>query len=63
MQKVKAYLLPCCKQRLLEQENCGTALISVEILQKVLEDSEMGEREQEAMELELKARRNRGEEN
>ena len=50
VKKVKVDLLPCCKQRLLEQENWGTALNSVDILQKVLEDSEMGEWEQEAME-------------
>ena len=39
-------LLPCCKKRLLEQENCGMARNSVDMLQKVLEDSEMGAQEQ-----------------
>ena len=43
-------LLPCCKLRLLEQESCGTAPNSVDILQKVLEDSEAGEQEQELKE-------------
>ena len=48
-QKVNVDLLPCCKQRLLEQERWGTARNSVDMLQKVLEDSEMGEQEPEAM--------------
>ena len=43
-------LLPCCKQRLMEQESKGTAGNSVDMLQKILEDSEKGEQEQEAME-------------
>ena len=43
-------LLPCCKPRLLEQESWGTARNSVDILQKVLEDSEAREQEQETME-------------
>ena len=42
--------LPCCKPRLLEQEKWGRARNSVDILEKVLEDSETGEQEQEAME-------------
>ena len=42
-QKVNADLLPCCKQRLLEQENWGTARNSMNMLQKFLEDSEVGE--------------------
>ena len=49
-QKVNLDLLPCCKQRLLEQESWGTAHISVDMLQNVLEDSEMGEQEPEPME-------------
>ena len=49
-QKVNVDLLPCCKPRLLEQESWGTALNSVDILQKVLEDSEAGEQEQETIE-------------
>ena len=43
-------LLPCCKPRLLEQESWGTARNSVDMLEKVLEDSENEEQEQEAME-------------
>ena len=39
-QKVNVDLLPCCKPRLLEQESWGTALNSMDILEKVLEDSE-----------------------
>ena len=49
-QKVNVDSLPCCKPRLLEQEQWGTACSSVDILQKVLEDNETGEQEQEAME-------------
>ena len=49
-QKVNVDILPCCKEMLLDQENWGTACNSVDMLQKVLEDSEMGELEQEAME-------------
>ena len=33
-------LLPCCKPRLLEQESWGTARNSMDMLEKVLEDSE-----------------------
>ena len=40
-------LLLSCKPRLLEHEKWGTARNSVDMLQKVLEDSEMGELEQE----------------
>ena len=47
-------LLPCCKQRLLEQESWGTARNSVDMLQKILEDSEMGDQEPEAMQCRLK---------
>ena len=47
-------LLPCCKPRLCEQESWGTAHNSVDKIQKVLEDSEMGEQEPEAMESRLK---------
>ena len=49
-QKVNVDLLPCCKQRLLEQESWGTARNSVDMLEKVLEDSEAEEKGQEAME-------------
>ena len=49
-QKVNVDLLPCCKQRLLEQKSWGTAPNSFETLQKVVKDIEMGEPEQEAME-------------
>ena len=49
-QKVNVDLLPCCKPRLLEQEKWGRARNSVDILEKVLEDSETEEQEQEAME-------------
>ena len=49
-------LLPCCKPRLWEQESWGTAHNSVDKIQKVLEDSEMGEQEPEAMESRLKTR-------
>ena len=51
---MKVDLLPCCKQRLLEKESWGTARNSVDMQSKVLEESEMGEKEleqtQEAME-------------
>ena len=40
----------CGKHMLQEQESCGTAHNSFEILQKLLEESELGEQEQEAME-------------
>ena len=43
-------LLPCCKPRLLEQESWGTARNSVDMLPKVLGDSEAGEQEQARME-------------
>ena len=43
-QKVDVDLLPCCKQRLLEQESWGTARNSVDMLQKILEDLEKGTR-------------------
>ena len=46
---VDLLLVPCCKQRLLKQESWGTAQSSVDMLQKVLEDSEKGEQEPEAM--------------
>ena len=49
-QKVNVDILPCCKQRLVEQERRGTARNSVDMLQEVLEDSEMREQELEAME-------------
>ena len=49
-QKVNLDLLPCWEPRLLEQENWGTARISIDILQKVLEDSEAGEQEEETVE-------------
>ena len=45
-QKVNVDLLPCCKPRLLEQEICGTARNSVDMLEKVLEDSETEEKGQ-----------------
>ena len=49
-QKVNMDLLPCCKPRLLEQESWGTARSSMDMLEKVLEDSETEEQEQKAME-------------
>ena len=49
-QKVNVDLLPCCKQRLLEQESWVTARNSVDMLQKVLEDGEVEEQEPEALE-------------
>ena len=49
-QKVNVDLLPCCKPSLLQQESWGTALYSVDILQKNLEDSEAGEQKRETME-------------
>ena len=39
----------CCKPGLLEQESWGSAFNSVDMLQKVLDDSEMVEQEPEAM--------------
>ena len=43
-------LLPCCKPRLLEQESWGTARNSMDMLEKVLEDSEAEDQGGEAME-------------
>ena len=48
-QKVNVDLLPCCKPRLLEQESWGTARNSMEILEKVLQDSETEDQDGEAM--------------
>ena len=45
-QKVNVDLLPCCKPRLLERESLGTARNSVDMLEKVLVDSETEEQEQ-----------------
>ena len=39
----------CSKQKLLEQESWSTARNSVDVLQKVVEDSDMGKQGQEAM--------------
>ena len=51
-------LLPCCKPRLLEQESWGTARNSVDMLKKLLEDSEAGEQEQqETIELWMEMKR------
>ena len=49
-QKVNVDLLPCCKPRLLEQESWGTACNSVDLLEKVLEDSENEDQGHEVME-------------
>ena len=49
-QKVNVDLLPCCKPRLLEQESWGTACNSMDMLEKVLEDSEAEDQDGEAME-------------
>ena len=49
-QKVNVNLIPCCKPRLLEQEKWGTAHNSMDMLEKVLEDSETEVQNQEAME-------------
>ena len=49
-QKVNMDLLPCCKPRLLEQESWGTARNSMDMLEKVLEDSETEDQAGEAME-------------
>ena len=49
-QKVNVDLLPCCKPMLLEQVSWGTARNSVDMLEKVLDDSEAEEQGQEAME-------------
>ena len=43
-------LLPCCKPRLLKQESWGTARNSMDMLEKVLEDSEAEDQDGEAME-------------
>ena len=48
-QKVNVDLLPYCKPRLLEQESWGTARNSMDILEKVLEDSETEDQDEEAM--------------
>ena len=49
-QKVNVDLLPCCKPRLLEQESWGTARNSMDMLEKVLENSEVEDQDGEAME-------------
>ena len=49
-QKVNVDLLPCCKARLLEQESWGTARNSMNMLEKVLEDSDAEDQDGEAME-------------
>ena len=49
-QKVNVDLLPCCKQRLLGQESWGTARNSMDMPEKVLEDSEAEDQDEEAME-------------
>ena len=49
-QKVYVDLLPCCEPRLLDQESWGTARNSMDMLQKVLEDSETEDQDGEAME-------------
>ena len=46
-QKVNVDLLPCCKPRLLEQESWGTARNSMDMLEKVLEDSEADDQDGE----------------
>ena len=43
-------LLPCCKPRLLEQEGWGTARNSLDMLEKVLEDSDAEHQDGEVME-------------
>ena len=47
--KVNVDLLPYCKPRLVEQESWGTARNSMDILEKVLEDSEAEDQDEEAM--------------
>ena len=42
-------LLLCCKQRLLQQGSWDMARSSVQMLKKVLEDSEMGAQEDKAL--------------
>ena len=49
-QKVNVDLLPCCKPRPLEQESWGTARNSMDMLEKVLEDSDAEDQDGEAME-------------
>ena len=49
-QKVYVDLLPCCKPRLLEQESWDTARNSMDMLEKVLEDSEADDQDEEVME-------------
>ena len=49
-QKVNVDLLSCCKPRLLEQESWGTARNSMDMLEKVLEDSEAEDQDGEVME-------------
>ena len=49
-QKVNMDLLPCCNSRLLEQESWGTVRNSMDMLEKVLEDSEAEDQNGEAME-------------
>ena len=48
--EVNVDLLPCCKPRLLEQESWGTARNSMDMLEKVLEDSDAEHQDGEAME-------------
>ena len=43
-------LLPCCKPRLLEQESWRTARNSMDMLEKVLGDSDADDQDGEAME-------------
>ena len=42
-------LLPCCKPRLLEQENWGTSRNFMDMLEKVLEDSETEEQDKKQL--------------
>ena len=49
-QKVNVDLPPCCRPRLLEQESWGTARNSMDMLEKILEDSETEEQDEKAME-------------
>ena len=42
-------LLPCCKLRLLEHESWGRARNSMDMLEKVLEDSEAEDQDGEVM--------------
>ena len=49
-QKVNVDLLPCCKPRLFEQESWGTSRNSMDMLEKVLEDSETEDQDGEALE-------------